>query len=243
MKAADVTQHSLDVPKAALAAENPLLVTWKLQSLVHEASATGQRSSPFGDRPQGYLNYSRDGRMYAIGVTDDRPKTREAVPTDEEKVKLQGSMFAYAVTYTADGEKVVHHVDISWNQSWTGTDPVRFYELDGSTLTITTARAQSAFDDPAPGTEDNVREYVEAAWSALTKIGLAPGASTSRLRFESDLREAVADKDLVQENAPEREPLKIKLFADIDSILPPPAILASSTSGIPWRTRWYSSLL
>ena len=111
MKAADVTQHSLDVPKAALAAENPLLVTWKLQSLVHEASATGQRSSPFGDRPQGYLNYSRDGRMYAIGVAEDRPKPRDLVPTDEENVKLQGSMFAYAGTYTADGEKVVHHVE------------------------------------------------------------------------------------------------------------------------------------
>ena len=87
--------------------------------------------------------------------------------------------------------------------------------------------------DPAPGTEDKMRQYVQAAWAALTKIGLAPGASTSRLRFESDLKEAVADADLVQENAPEREPLKIKLFVDIDSILPPPAILASSTSGIP----------
>jgi 3-hydroxyacyl-CoA dehydrogenase len=38
---------------------------------------------------------------------------------------------------------------------------------------------------------------------------------------------------MVQENAPEREPLKVKLFADMDSILPPPAILVSSTSGIP----------
>ena len=51
MKATDVTQHSLDVPKAALAAVNPVLGTWKLQSLVFEAIATGQRSSPFGDHP------------------------------------------------------------------------------------------------------------------------------------------------------------------------------------------------
>jgi 3-hydroxyacyl-CoA dehydrogenase len=87
--------------------------------------------------------------------------------------------------------------------------------------------------DPAPGTEDKVRHYVEAAWPALTKIGLAQGASTSRLRFESNLKEALAGVDMVQENAPEREPLKIKLFAEIDSILPPPAILVSSTSGIP----------
>jgi 3-hydroxyacyl-CoA dehydrogenase len=87
--------------------------------------------------------------------------------------------------------------------------------------------------DPAPEAEDKVRHSVEAAWPALTKIGLAPGASTSRLRFASNLEEALAGADLVQENAPEREPLKIKLFADIDSILPPPAILASSTSGLP----------
>src|SRR6201987_5298450 len=87
--------------------------------------------------------------------------------------------------------------------------------------------------DPAPGTEDKVRQCVEAVWTALAKIGLAPGASTSRLRFTTDLKEAIAGADLVQENAPEREPVKIKLFAELDSILPPPAILASSTSGIP----------
>jgi 3-hydroxyacyl-CoA dehydrogenase len=85
----------------------------------------------------------------------------------------------------------------------------------------------------APGAEDKVRQYVEAAWAALTKIGLAQGASTSRLRFESNLKEALAGVDMVQENAPEREPLKIKLFAEIDSILSPPAMLVSSTSGIP----------
>ena len=127
MKATDVTEHSLDVPKFALAAENPILGTWKLQSLVYEATATGERSSPYGDHPDGYLSYSADGRMYAIGVVEDRPKPRDLVPTDEEKVELQGSMFAYAGTYTADGEKVVHHVDISWNQFWTGMDLVQRY--------------------------------------------------------------------------------------------------------------------
>ena len=87
--------------------------------------------------------------------------------------------------------------------------------------------------DPAPGTEDKLRHYVEAAWPALTKIGLTPGASTSRLRFTADLKEALAGAQMVQENAPEREALKIELFAEMDSILPPPAILVSSTSGIP----------
>jgi Lipocalin-like domain len=146
MNATGVTQHSLDVRKAALAAENPLLGTWKLQSLVYKMISTGDCSSPFGDHPQGYLSYSLDGRMYAIGVFENRPKPGDSVPTDEEQAQLQGSMFAYAGTYTADGEQVVHHVDISWNQSWTGTDLIRFYKLDGDTLTITTARTASPID-------------------------------------------------------------------------------------------------
>src|ERR1700745_673630 len=108
MKATDVTQQCLDVPRPAVAAENPILGTWKLRSLVYQAAATGQRSRPFGDHPDGYLSYSPDGRMYAIGVAEDRPKPRDLVPTDEEKVKLQGTMFGYAGTYTVDGEKVVH---------------------------------------------------------------------------------------------------------------------------------------
>src|SRR5712671_1062976 len=41
--------------------------------------------------------------------------------------------------YTVEGEKVVHHVDVSWNESWTGTDQVRFFKLEGDRLTITTA--------------------------------------------------------------------------------------------------------
>jgi Lipocalin-like domain len=139
-------RHAVEAARTALIDENPLLGTWKLASMVYEAFATGQRSSPFGDHPDGYLSYSQDGRMYAIGVAEDRPKPRDLVPTDEENVKLQGSMFAYAGTYTADAEKVVHHVDISWNQSRTGRDLVRFYKLEGNTLTITTARAQSAID-------------------------------------------------------------------------------------------------
>lgn len=84
--------------------------------------------------------------MFALGVVEDRPKPRDVVSTDEEKAKLQETMFAYAGTFTADGEKVIHHVDISWNQSWTGTDLVRFCKLDSNTLTITTAPAQSAID-------------------------------------------------------------------------------------------------
>jgi hypothetical protein len=55
-------------------------------------------------------------------------------------------MFAYAGTYTAQGDKLIHRVDISWNQSFTGTEQVRRYRLDGDILTITTAPTTFAMD-------------------------------------------------------------------------------------------------
>jgi carnitine 3-dehydrogenase len=86
--------------------------------------------------------------------------------------------------------------------------------------------------DPAPGAEAALRSYVAGAWQGVTTLGLAPGASPDRLKFTSDLRSALTDADFVQENAPERPELKVKLFADIDDATPPEAIIASSSSGI-----------
>ena len=88
-----------------------------------------------GRNPDGYLGYAPDGRMYAIFIRHDRVTPADVVPTDEEGVQLLGSMVAYAGTYTLGEKQVIHHIDISWNQGWTGTDQVRFFELDGDTLT------------------------------------------------------------------------------------------------------------
>lgn len=86
--------------------------------------------------------------------------------------------------------------------------------------------------DPAPHAERELRAYVERVWPVLQEIGLSPGASPERLTFNPDLRAAVAGADFVQENGPERADYKAKLFADLDAILPPEVILASSTSGL-----------
>ena len=86
--------------------------------------------------------------------------------------------------------------------------------------------------DPAPNAEAALRSYVDAAWDAVTTLGLSPGASPDRLSFTPDLRQAVADADFVQENAPERPQLKVKLFADIDNAAPRDAIIASSSSAL-----------
>ncbi len=86
--------------------------------------------------------------------------------------------------------------------------------------------------DPAPNAEANLRKYIDAAWKDLTVIGLSPNASRERLRFILDMKQALADADLVQENGPERKDFKIKLFADMDAATPPGSIIASSSSGL-----------
>jgi 3-hydroxyacyl-CoA dehydrogenase len=86
--------------------------------------------------------------------------------------------------------------------------------------------------DPAPNAEENLRKYVDDAWEQLTAIGLSPGASRNRLSFTTNMKEALSEADLVQENGPERPDFKIKLFADMDDAAPLDSIIASSSSGI-----------
>jgi hypothetical protein len=126
---------------------NPLLGTWRLKSYVVTTEA-GERSTPYGENPTGYLSYSADGRMQVIGAASGRIVPTGLTASDNERVALYNTMFAYAGTYSVEAGKVTHHVDISWNDNWTGTDQIRFFEVSGDTLTLTTR-----FADPASGTE------------------------------------------------------------------------------------------
>src|ERR1700688_3958549 len=86
--------------------------------------------------------------------------------------------------------------------------------------------------DIAPNAEPALKRFVEAAWPALKRLGLAPGASQSKLTFTADLLAAEKGADLVQENGPERIDFKKKLYGQLDEALPPDVIIASSSSGL-----------
>lgn len=57
-------------------------------------------------------------------------------------------------------------------------------------------------------------------------------AAQSRIRFTSSMEEAVRDADYVIEAAPEVLQLKRNIFADLDRMAPPHAILATNSSAI-----------
>ncbi|CAM5217260.1 3-hydroxyacyl-CoA dehydrogenase [Bosea thiooxidans] len=83
--------------------------------------------------------------------------------------------------------------------------------------------------DPNPEAEVGFRRYIERARAQLAELGLT-GAGT--VSFSADLATPLEGADFVQENGPENEAVKRKLLAEIDELLPPGAIIASSTSAL-----------
>jgi 3-hydroxyacyl-CoA dehydrogenase len=86
--------------------------------------------------------------------------------------------------------------------------------------------------DVAPGADAALKHFVAAAWPALQRLGLASGASQSRLSFTAALTDAVKEADLVQENGPEKIEFKKTLYRQLDEVLHPSVIIASSSSGL-----------
>lgn len=126
---------------------SPLVGTWRLVSYSRTVVETGETSDLMGHSPQGYITYGRDGRMSVLIVKEGRPKPQDiAKLTDEERAELFKTMVAYAGTYTFDGKTVTHHVDISWNQLWTGTDQLRNVKVQGKRLVIRTNPQPSSID-------------------------------------------------------------------------------------------------
>ncbi|MGE4480606.1 3-hydroxyacyl-CoA dehydrogenase NAD-binding domain-containing protein [Acidocella sp.] len=86
--------------------------------------------------------------------------------------------------------------------------------------------------DPAPGAEARLRDYIATAWPALVALGaVAPGGTPERLSFTAALS-GISGADFAQENGPERLPFKQDLYRQLDEILPPEVIIATSSSGL-----------
>jgi len=121
----------------------------------------------------------------------------------------------------------------------TDTKPIRHIAIIGTgvigaswTALFLAKGLQVVAMDIAPNAEAALRKFVETAWPALKRLGLAPGASQSNLKFAAAIAQAVSGVDLVQENGPERIDFKQKLYEQLDELLPPDVIIASSSSGL-----------
>ena len=125
------------IPFSALAADNDLSGTYKLVIEQRKIVDTGELV-PIPN-PLGYITYGKDGRMLVLIVRKPRPRPESVGKiTDQERADLQRTMTAYGGTYTFDGSKIEHHIDIAWNEVWAGTKQVRSVTRDGDRITLTT---------------------------------------------------------------------------------------------------------
>ncbi len=121
-------------------AQTPLVGTYKLVSFTTEVDDQSPLDM-LGKSPRGYLVLTPTRWMHAITA-----ENRKFGSSLEAKAALWESLSAYSGRYNLEGNKIIVTVDVSWNESWNGTQVTRFWQLEGNRLSITTARAPFARD-------------------------------------------------------------------------------------------------
>jgi hypothetical protein len=122
-------------------AQNSLIGTWRLVSYEQHGS-DGRVSFPLGEQPLGYLVYAADGYMSVQMMARQRPSLPGGdlgAGSIEDKAAALDTYRAYSGRYEIDGDRVIHHVQISSWPNRVGTDLVRTMTLAGGRLHLRTA--------------------------------------------------------------------------------------------------------
>lgn len=105
--------------------EASVLGTWRLKSFQELRGET--MIDVFGSSARGFITYGPEGYMSALIAGGDRKRFRGAwkdIPP-REKADSFDALVAYAGRYSFSGDRVTHHVEVSWIPNWEGRDLVR----------------------------------------------------------------------------------------------------------------------
>ena len=122
-------------------ASNPLIGTWRLVSWENRSVEDGQLSYPLGEDATGCIMHNEDGYMFVAIMGPNRPRFAAddlLSATEEEEARAEETYVSYCGRYDFDGDKVVHHVELSLFPNWIGGDQERLFDLRGSRLTLST---------------------------------------------------------------------------------------------------------
>jgi len=148
------------VLSTALAEEQEFAGNYQLISATRKILDSGQIEDTFGKKPKGLAMYGKDGHFIVLITYDGRPKPASIeTMTDQQRADLHRMMTAYGGTYTFDGSKVVHYIDLAWNEVWAGTTNIRDVERDGDRIIYITR--------PAPFASDGKMSVVTLVWEKL----------------------------------------------------------------------------
>jgi hypothetical protein len=124
---------------------NSICGVWKLKKYARRFLDSGEVRTDM--LPQAYILYTPGGFMMSITVEEKREPPAGEVLTDEERVRLFKSIIsAYSGRYTVEGDTVIHDVELSWNEAWTGTRQVRKFKVNGDELVIETTPRTAGTD-------------------------------------------------------------------------------------------------
>jgi hypothetical protein len=103
---------------------------WKLRSYMVSYDG-GPPQAIYGAHPKGYAAILPGGRVLVIMTGD----TRKPGVSEAEEAALYRTLSAYSGRYRLEGNKLVTSVDLSWRESWNGTDQTRFVTMKGGVMT------------------------------------------------------------------------------------------------------------
>jgi hypothetical protein len=109
-----------------------LVGSWKLESFqIEELSGTIR---PWGSNLHGLLIYAPTGHM-SVSINRDVIAT-----SDNESKNLFDSILFYAGTYSIEGDIIRHQVTEASNPSRIGKELIRYTQLEGDTVRLTTPK-------------------------------------------------------------------------------------------------------
>ncbi len=113
-----------------------LVGTWIIETFYMEDCATGRRTRPWGEHPSGTVVFGSDGRMFALITAGGR----SAPAGEADEAAAFRAMLAYSGHYRIESpNRLVTSVDIAWFEPWVGSEQVRYCELSGDSLFLTSA--------------------------------------------------------------------------------------------------------
>lgn len=82
-----------------------------MEAWTRPAADSGDVTDALGPNPFGYINYSADGRVMVFVLRSGRPLPAPNPPSNDEKIALFNSMFAYVGTFVVESDRVIHTLD------------------------------------------------------------------------------------------------------------------------------------
>ena len=120
----------VSVLASASASAQDIVGSWKQSAFYQKVVSSGEKHFPFGEKIVGRSMYTKEGTFCTMATGVDR-KQGAGAPTDEERVGLFKTMYAYCGKYRVDGSKLVAQPDVAWTPNWTKQEHSASWKVDG----------------------------------------------------------------------------------------------------------------